>query len=111
MPVNRITFTHWRESPASPHGMLPACRPRNAKPPCTNEYGVATTHHFTFASLRDFKQCSAGVQVLPFDTAMGRAHTDGMEICQFIAAALTAAPPAAPRFLRRIQVSTSPRPA
>ena len=44
-----------------------------------------------------------------FDTAMGRAHTCGMEVCHFIAVALTVAPLPAPRFFRRIQPSTSPR--
>ena len=44
-----------------------------------------------------------------FDTAMGRAHTYPMNVCEFIAAALVAAPLPARRFLRRIQMSTSPR--
>jgi hypothetical protein len=43
------------------------------------------------------------------DTVMGKAHTCEMEKRHFIAVALTAAPLPAPRFLRRIQASTSPR--
>ncbi|MGP0078347.1 hypothetical protein, partial [Mycobacterium sp.] len=46
-----------------------------------------------------------------FDKAMGRAHTCGMELCDLTAVALTAAPLPVPRSLRRIQASTSPRPA
>ncbi|MGB7147425.1 hypothetical protein, partial [Mycobacterium sp.] len=46
-----------------------------------------------------------------FDTDLGRAHTREMDVCHFIAVALTAAPLPAPRFFRRIQASTSPRPA
>jgi hypothetical protein len=53
---------------------------------------------------RDFKHCSARC-----DTAMRRAHTCGMEVCHFIAVALTAAPLPAPRFFRWIQASATLR--
>jgi hypothetical protein len=46
-----------------------------------------------------------------FDRAVGRAHTGGMDVCDLIAVAPTAAHLATSRSLRQIHQSTSPRPA
>ena len=58
---------------------------------------------------RDFKQCSADVQALDSSKRPWAGTGFYMDVCELPAVALTAAPLPAPRFLRRIHASTSPR--